>query len=790
MIRSGLVGLSLATQIFICVFSLQCLFSLILFVLVAGSTTENALDTFVNGARSASHLFSESFSTKVDDNEMVDMLEELELSGRYAYAAFRGVRKQQALDIGPTLVADMIPIEDFKVGTHGDNTYFILIDINNNQGVSGQLILGFDELHVLNEIKNFNQQWLIITILYLFVSAFVIYIVSFTLTISTRALQTSARLIADGVHGTSMQVLAWNKEVSNLSTDLEIMRVRMLSSIRDEERHRSIVENIPLPIATLNNELYIVSCNSAFEYLFGEQSEHFIGSVLTDYIAKSDVKKCESYFKDLHIEKLESIRFSYKNANNIVINLRKKAIKTAHFTYITVTFQALNKTEQYTDTEYLGLYDHLTGLMNRAFLLKSLDFLYEQSASQSQQSALLFIDLDRFKRINDTYGHSMGDLVLQQIAARLTATVRPHDVVSRFGGDEFGILLNHLKSKTSAINIGTKLLNEVSRKVEVENHEFYLGCSIGICSLPVDALTTEDAMKHSDIAMYHAKSKGGNQLTLFNSDLAAEAKKIMNMESCLRLAIPHNEFFLLYQPRVNAKTGLITGCEALIRWESAELKRIVGPNEFIPVAESSGAINELGIWVLREALAQIRRWQTMGIDGCEVSINVSVKQLFDKTLISKLENVLKEGNYAAEAITLEITESTMMEDAVMFEQFFAATKRLGFKLALDDFGTGYSSLSYLSRFKLDQLKIDISFVRNMLASKQDLSLIKAIISLARSLQMETVAEGVETQAQADLLTTENVDCLQGYLYSKAVTADEMAVMLLQQKRTLKRSVSL
>ena len=399
----------------------------------------------------------------------------------------------------------------------------------------------------------------------------------------------------------------------------------------------------------------------------------------------------------------------------------------------------------------------------------------------------MFLDLDNFKRINDSLGHSAGDQLLREVGSRLSGCVRDSDVVahyvesgpkidvSRLGGDEFTVVLNQVDCAESAGMVAQRLLDALSEPLEIGGHELVVTPSIGIALAPGDASDVDGLLKAADTAMYHAKAAGKNTCMFYNSDMDAAGVDRLQLEADLRRALERNEFVLHYQPQVDTRSGSVVGAEALVRWEHPE-KGMIPPFRFIPLMEEMGYIGALGEWVLREACRQMKAFEADGFKLPKVAVNVSALQ-FNSAFIKTVRAVLQETGLDPAKLELELTEGVVMADAGATLQSLTELKDMGVSLSIDDFGTGYSSLSYLSRFPLDELKIDRSFVIEYDKSDNDASLVIAIIAMARSLNLRLVAEGVETSEQYEFLTSNGAHVIQGYLFSKPVPADELQPLL-------------
>jgi diguanylate cyclase (GGDEF)-like protein len=440
----------------------------------------------------------------------------------------------------------------------------------------------------------------------------------------------------------------------------------------------------------------------------------------------------------------------------------------------------------------LAYYDSLTGLPNRRMYRDRLEQALHRAKREEELVATCFLDLDGFKRINDTLGHSRGDLLLRQVSERLTASIRSNDSVgrissdrpefgvSRFGGDEFTFLLTGLSEASDAGRVARRVLNALREPFAIDGHELYATASIGIAVSPADGTDGETLLENADTAMYWAKSCGRDNFQFFSKEMNRTTERKLEVERHLRRALENDELTVHYQPVRDARDGSTTGAEALLRWEDSELGP-VGPDEFIPVAEDTGLIGAIGIWVLRTACRQARTWQDQGFAPIRMAVNVSGHQIRDSTFVATTAQILEETGLSSDHLELEITESTIMQNDEMTDNAFRELSALGVRLALDDFGTGYSSLSYLRRFSISRVKIDRSFVSGIPENPDDLALAAAIIAMARNLLLSTVGEGVETIEQAQSLSELGCEELQGYLFSPAVPPTAFARFLTREK---------
>ena len=448
-------------------------------------------------------------------------------------------------------------------------------------------------------------------------------------------------------------------------------------------------------------------------------------------------------------------------------------------TGVVIVFHDVSATKAMaTKMAHLAQHDYLTNLPNRVLLNDRIAQAITLANRHHNHLALLFLDLDNFKHINDSLGHATGDKLLQSVTKRLKECVRDSDTVSRQGGDEFVILLAETKSSEDAALSAQKILDALQALHIVGKSEVHVTTSIGISIYPTDGLDAETLLKSADTAMYYAKEKGRNNYQFFISEMNTRAVERLIIESNLRMALEKQQFILYYQPKVNLNIGHITGAEALLRWQHDEWGEVV-PDIFVPVAEESGLIVPIGRWVLRQACKQAKIWQDAGLQAISIAVNISAQEFLQKDFVRGVRDVLTETGLAAHFLELEITESVLMRDAECSKNILHQLKKMGIKLAVDDFGTGYSSLSYLQRFPIDVLKIDRSFVQNIESAKDDGIIVSAIISMGNSLKLKVVAEGIETPSQLAFLKARHCEEGQGYFFSHPLIAENFATLLLE-----------
>ncbi|MDT7519291.1 EAL domain-containing protein [Rhodoferax sp. TBRC 17660] len=529
-------------------------------------------------------------------------------------------------------------------------------------------------------------------------------------------------------------------------------------------------------IIIMDESRKIISVNHAFCRSTGHDIYEALGRDLS-FVMQTPQDAVWSELES-HNDWQGEVRFCKQNGDTypawlMVSSVHKSATSGEVVNYIGISIDITDRKAKEERIRFLAQHDVLTELPNRALCQQRLGEALVSARSSGEKVAVLFIDLDRFKAINDTLGHHIGDGLLRTVARRLSAAVRTDDTVSRLGGDEFVIVLRHVGDldELHAL-VNDRLIPSIRQTATVDGHVLSVSCSVGVALFPDDALDQDELMRRADAAMYEAKSAGRDMARFFSPETDQRVLARQTMETQLRQALANDEFSLHYQPRLNARTRKVQGAEALLRWKNPLLGQ-VPPGEFIHVAEESGLIKPIGAWVLREACRNWMALEAQGVcKGLELSVNLSVAQLADPELVDQLIAVLRDTRMPPAQLELELTESHLMDNPVAAQQKVAALKALGVKVAIDDFGTGYSSLAYLKRFDIDKLKVDQSFVLGMLEDSADAAIVHAVIALGHTLGLKVVAEGVENLPTAQTLTALGCDELQGYCFSRPIPLDE------------------
>jgi diguanylate cyclase (GGDEF)-like protein/PAS domain S-box-containing protein len=548
-----------------------------------------------------------------------------------------------------------------------------------------------------------------------------------------------------------------------------------------EKRYRLLFERNLAGVFRSTLAGKVLECNQAAACMFGYDSpEEILGLPATNlYTSTSDREAFLTALKFEGSVTNHEMKLRRKNGDSAWVMLNVTLVEDdcgipniVEGTLIDITKRKIAEER----VQSLAYYDALTGLPNRILLRDRLSKALATARRQNNKVALLFVDLDRFKIINDSLGHAVGDLLLQDIARRLNSIAREQDTVARLGGDEFLIVLANVKDIPGAAIAAERFMDAMTAEFAIQDHPLSISCSIGISVFPDHGVDSETLIKHADAAMYSAKESGRNNFQFFSADMNALAVKRLILENGLRLALDKKELFLVYQPQMDMLTGRITGLEALLRWQHPELG-LISPDQFIEIAENSGLIVPIGEWVLRTACSQARKWQGDGVLAGKVAINISAIQFRQEGFCRLIRKVLQETELAPNYLELELTESLLLANAELMLGVVQELSTMGLTLAIDDFGTGYSSFGYLKQLKVSKFKIDRIFIRDVAESPDDAAIAAAIISMAKSLRLRVIAEGVENEAQVSFLRAHHCDEIQGYYFSKPLTVDEVADIL-------------
>jgi diguanylate cyclase (GGDEF)-like protein/PAS domain S-box-containing protein len=552
---------------------------------------------------------------------------------------------------------------------------------------------------------------------------------------------------------------------------------------QSEEKYRNILETIQEGYFEVDLNGNFTFFNDSMCRIIGYSKEELLGMSHKQLTNKETAKEVFQAFNKVYTTGEPSKAFDWqiirKNGDKryveASVSLQKDSSgKPTGFKGIVRDITERKRTEQ--QINYMATHDILTGLPNRLMFSQLLNQAIRSAQRHKRQLAVLFIDLDSFKTINDALGHEAGDRLLKEMARRFKRSLRAEDVVGRLGGDEFVILTEEVDELSQIANVAQKILANTIQPMSLQGEECRVTASIGISIYPGDGTDEQTLIKNADMAMYFAKEEGKNNYQFYSKDIQSLSNRRFSIETNLRRALERNELSLKYQAKVDFKTGMITGVEALLRWKNTSIG-LITPTQFIPVAEETGLIVPIGRWVMKTACAQNVAWQREGLPPICMAVNLSLRQLMDENLLKDIQAALDESGMSPKLLELEITESMVMENPAHMITVLTDIKKLGVRLAIDDFGTGYSSLAQIKNFPIDTLKVDRSFIRNLSQDSENQSITKAIITMGKNLSLTVVAEGVETQEQKDFLSGLICDEMQGFHFSKPIAPDQFAVLL-------------
>jgi diguanylate cyclase (GGDEF)-like protein/PAS domain S-box-containing protein len=778
---------------------------------------------FIEYARHDAAVVAEQLSEEQTEGGFLHHLNDAALSGGILLAQL--VTEDGTLYTSTVLDNPLPPSdfhEDFRFGEHGDSVYYISLPIGTADGKSATVQMGFDEAPTQEQIQKAYHRVELLAVSYITLSLLPVAFLIPQLTRPLRKLRDTAQKIADGEATEQLYVKSSIYEISDLAEDLESMRhelvTRSQAIIAREGRISAIMNNVVDGIITIDDRGAIESMNPAALQIFGyEQSDikdinldkllddpYFFssnqsarpdspptrtpvtnvmarettgrrkdGSIFSIEIAISELARSEGRLFIAIVRDITERKRSEEELKALHDDLERRVVKR------TRELASLNQ-----ELEHQALHDALTELPNRLLLQDRMHQALLSAQRENHQTALLITDLDRFKEINDTLGHHYGDLVLREVSARLRAALRGSDTIARLGGDEFAILLPFIESGEDAVKAALKLVSTMEKPIILEDHNFHVGISVGIALFPDHGKDGSTLMRHADVAMYVAK-RSTSGYALYDQLEDQHSVSRLAMVGELRHAIEHKQLVLFYQPKIDLKEGRITGVEALARWNHPQ-RGLLPPDEFIPLAEHTGLIRPLTFCVLDEALQQASHWMKSGLK-LKMAVNLSAHHLQDEQLAGKVESAMREWDVPAELLEFEITESAIMANPLRAMNTLTQLSKMGIGLSIDDFGTGYSSLIYLKQLPVDEIKIDKSFVFDMLQNNEDLVIVRSTIDLAHNMGREVVAEGVESEEVLNILVELGCDMAQGYYISRPITANILTQWLHQTQWPLKRN---
>lgn len=776
------------------------LFSGVLFIVAEGYKEQ-----FINYVRHDARQLAERLAEQADAEQIRTQLDEAVFSGRLAYAEVILETGGKIASVANKNVNEAFD-EDFYFGEHANTVYFIGVPFHNpSMRSTATLRVGYDETATRAQIYQAYQRGVLLAIGYVTLSLLLVAVITPQLTRPLRQLRDAARRIAANDTVGHLRVRSSIYEIAGLAEDLERMREKLVNNAEAvavrERRIRAIMDNMVDGIVTIDVRGNIESMNHAAEQIFGYSQAEIAGENLNlllgqayacpvvgreegepaasiDEITRLAAHETVGRHKDGHSFPMEMAVSELPRSEGMLyigimrdITERKQAEAELKALQEDLERRVIKRTRELAslnrELEHQALHDGLTELPNRLLLQDRLRHAILTAQRKAAPLALLITDLDRFKEINDTLGHHYGDLVLQQVAQRMRGALRESDTIARLGGDEFAVLLPGIENEADAVAAARKLITALEQPILLEEQSFHVGASVGIALYPEHGEDGATLMRHADVAMYVAKRSSAG-FALYDPKEDQHSVSRLSLVGELRHAIEYKQLVLFYQPKINLKTGLVSAVEAVVRWDHPQ-RGLLLPDEFIPLAEHTGLIRPLTFFVLDEALHQLHLWQKAGLH-LRMAINLSARHLQDEQLAGKIAASMQQWGVAPQLLEFEITESAIMANPLRAMDTLTQLDVMGVGLAIDDFGTGYSSLIYLKQLPVDEIKIDKSFVIDMLDNNEDMVIVRSTVDLAHNMGRRVVAEGVENQAVLNTLIEMGCDMAQGYYISRPLTA--------------------
>ncbi len=670
---------------------------------------------------------------------------------------------------------NIVHSSDKENGT-GIQNDFIFTKIVNITGLDwGAIELGISDAEYESLTTNYFRNVLLSSLLMVGIALLILHGVSLKLVQQLSRLRNTAVALSDGNLAARAPTDSIG-EIQTLASTLNSMAESLETKTRSVRQLARLVEDTNDAIAIFGEDEKISFVNPAFKSITGQSFEFYLGMTLSelfDHLGIEKKKQREVSAGMTHVDQLDwstDITISTVNRAPVHMTLRIEAFDAEELQsngFFVVLSDITRRKQLEFELETLAYIDKLTKLPNRRFFMDRLGEAVKEAEVFGSGLAVLFLDLDNFKLINDSLGHEVGDFVLSEAAWRIQDALRSDDIVCRLGGDEFTIIIKGVLAKEELEQIANSIIHEFNMPIDCKDRELRISTSIGIVQYPSDGQDEKELIKNADTAMYAAKHAGKNAFRFFTLDMHRDLHEYLELESALRKAIDQSDLELVYQPFINVETQTITSCEALLRWNHPE-RGYIPPARFIPIAEQSGLISAIGDWVFTEVCRQLKRWKF----NMNVSINVSGSELIDKRFINRLENTLIEYDIEAYRVQLEFTEHVLVSKDGSNLSILNALKRTGFRIAVDDFGTGFSSLSYLTELPVDVIKIDKSFISKLPHDRRTIAVVNSIISLAESLDILTIGEGAENKSQVDWLRAHGCKTIQGYYFYKPMTSGE------------------
>ncbi len=735
---------------------------------------------FIDQARTTSGLVANQIGNANVHNQpdqLKLLLEDLLLGGNVTYAAVVDKNNRTIYTTNPE--RDKYFREDFVFDNSKDNNYYIAVPFFNTTGdTAGTLKLGFSEELIREDLHQINKQVLIIASGYFVAVALVIILVSSRLIKPLNNLRLLAKEVVNN-HDKSIYTSSKIQEITDLAQNLEEMRRQLVArqqALADREYYTStIINNMADAMLTFDERGYIQDSNSVVKNLFGYSQNKLHNMMITDLVEQPLNVLCQGICDEDRknttlLQQATALKMDDQSFH--IEYVISKINFSGKDTYI-ILIRDVSERKQAEEKLYRSAnFDALTSLPNRNLFYDRLEHAMSVAQRNETLLAVMFIDLDHFKIINDTLGHAAGDKLLQKVSSRLSSTIRKSDTVARLGGDEFVIILEALATVNPIAHTAIKIIDSLRLPFLIQKQEIFITPSIGISIYPFGEHHADDLVIEADLAMYRAKQRGRNTFEFYTQEMNSRSIARLTLETSLRHALDKEEYILYYQPQYDIIKKQIVGMEALLRWNNAS-KGLVSPVEFIPILEETGLIIEVGNWVLESSIKQIAEWMAQYKQVPKVSVNISARQFDTNDLPLQIEKTLKKYNVPAAQLEIEVTESAIMNDLEQTSKQLNALHELGVSIALDDFGTGHSSLVYLKNYPIDTIKIDKSFINNLCCDQSNQAITRAIVAMAQALEMDILAEGVETHEQKAWLKSHQCNLIQGYLFARPMPVEKI-----------------
>lgn len=763
----------------------------LLFVAVTALIGAHLEAEFENTARSHARLLKTLFERQAPA-QIQAFLDELTLGGEVAYAAHIAA-DGAVIESAGAVPAGYVFRETFGYGEGGDGIYGISVPLDTGpDGHKALLRLGYDETSTAEAVARIYTWGLYAAAAYILALIPVSLLATGRLVAPLRRLGQTAREIAGGQTGRALALRFGVDELDTLVEDIEYMRAQLErrgAEIAEREAyHRAVLENTAEGVLTLDTQGCIESLNAAALALFGYPADQVRGTPFTRFLVSADAERFAT--SDGRPRAGTGLAFTavQRGGERFPVLVSVSPFRAAGGERHALVVQDISERVQFEqELSRLAYYDPLTGLPNRRLFLDRLGQALAQADRHEKLVALLFLDLDGFKQINDALGHMVGDLLLQAVARRLGSLVRRGDTIARLGGDEFTLVLADLNHIDDAVTVAEKMIEELRAPFHLGVHETFVSTSVGITIYPFDDSDLDSLVRNADTAMYRAKAAGKGRYAFYEKTMHAAATETLAIETGLRRAVGHGELELHYQPQLEVHyqpqverfDGHIVAAEALLRWHHPELG-LLYPDRFIPVAEDTGLIVPVGEWVLKNACRQHLDWRAAGLPPLRVAVNLSARQLREPNLVARVAAVLEETGVDPAWIEIELTERMILHDTAEVATRLRELKAMGLLISIDDFGTGHSSLANLRHLPIDEIKIDRSFVHNICTDAQNAAIVSAVIEMAHTLGLRVVAEGVELEEQLVHLHQKGCDIMQGYYFSRPVPAAEVQTLLAEE----------